>query len=105
MKLCDKCENQINNGHCCMDIYNEVGHIKGPSVTGNVLRAFVMPALIFIGSLILLEYILSTYIHEKDLVTYIAFISALVIVFIFVRFVRTKKTNTNVHKNTDKTIN
>ena len=102
MKICSKCGNQNSNSRCCIDIYNELGHTKRPSVTGNVLLAFGIPALVFIGSLIFSEYILSKYIHKRDMITIIAFISALVIVFVFVRFVRTKKHKKKVHKSTVK---
>jgi len=105
MKLCEKCGNQNNNGHCYMDIYNELGQTKGPSVTGNVLLVFGMPALIFIGSMVLSEYLLSAYIPEGNLKTIFTFLSALVITFVFVRLILIKNTKKNVHKSTTETAN
>jgi hypothetical protein len=88
MKLCDKCGYRHGHGRCCIDIYQQLGQAKGPSVAGKALLAFVLPLLLFIGSLILAEYILSAFMAEGASRTFVAFLAALVVTIIFVQLVR-----------------
>ena len=88
MKLCDKCGYRHGRGYCCIDIYQQLGQTKGPSVVGKVLLAFVLPLLLFIGSLILAEYLLSAFMTEGSRKTFIAFLAALVVTFVFVQLIR-----------------
>ena len=41
-----------------MDIYQQLGQAKGPSVVGKVFLAFVLPLLVFIVALLAAEYLL-----------------------------------------------
>lgn len=88
MKLCDKCGYRHGGGHCCIDIYQQIGQAKGPSVMGKVLLAFVLPVFVFIGSLILAEYLLSAVITEGGWKTFIAFAASLVVTIVFVQLIR-----------------
>ena len=88
MKLCDKCGYRHSRGYCCIDIYQQLGRAKGPSVLGKVLLAFVLPLLLFICSLILVEYLLSTFTDSAGLRTFSAFLAALVVTAIFVQLIR-----------------
>ena len=101
MKLCGNCTNQNNGEHCCTDIYNKTGQTKGPSITGDILAAFVMPALVFIGSLILSEYLLSAYIFKSNLKAIFTFLIALGMTVAFVELMRIfmKKAQKYIHNN------
>ncbi len=88
IKACDKCGYRHGRGHCCIDIYQQIGRTKGPSVTGQVLLAFVLPLLVFIGSLILAEYFLSGFMAEGGLKTFIAFLAALAVTAVIVQLIR-----------------
>jgi len=88
MKLCDKCGYRHGHGHCCIDIYQQLGQTKGPSVAGRVLLAFVLPLLVFIGSLVLAEYLLSALMSEGGVKTPSAFLAALAATVIFVQLIR-----------------
>jgi hypothetical protein len=93
MKLCDKCGYRHDRGRCCIDIYQQLGQAKGPSVVGKVLLAFVLPLLLFIGSLILTEYILSAFMTAGASKTFVAFLAASAVTIVFVQLIRifTKK--------------
>lgn len=88
MKLCDKCGYRHGRGRCCIDIYQQLGQAKGPSVVGKVLLAFVLPLLVFIGSLILATHILSIFMAEGGLNSFFAFLVALVMTIVFVQLIR-----------------
>lgn len=87
-KHCQKCGYWHGGGRCCIDIYQQLGQIKGPSIVGVVLLAFVVPLFVFIGSLILVDYLLSAFMAESGLRTFSAFAAAVAITVIFVQLVR-----------------
>ena len=88
LKQCKKCGFKHGNGHCCIDIYQRIGHQKGKSITYPVLLAFILPVLVFIGSLIVVDYILSIFMSSGGLRTLFAFIAAVGITLVFVQLVR-----------------
>lgn len=88
MKICDKCGYKHASGRCCIDIYQQLGQTKGPSVLGKVFLAFVFPLLVFIGSLVGVEYLLTDFITEGGGKTFIAFLAALVVTIVFVQLIR-----------------
>lgn len=88
LKQCGKCGFRHGNGRCCIDIYQRIGYQKGESITYMVLLAFVLPALVFIGSLILSDYIFSMFISPGGLRTFFAFLAAVLITLIFVQLIR-----------------
>lgn len=88
LKLCDKCGYRHGRGRCCIDIYQQVGQAKGPSIAGKVLLAFVLPLLVFIAGLVLAEYFLSDFMDEGGLRTFIAFLAALAATIVFVQLIR-----------------
>ena len=93
MKICDKCGYKHGSGRCCIDIYQQLGRTKGPSVAGKVFLAFVLPLLVFISSLIVTGYLLTGLMAESGGKTFIAFLVALVVTVVFVQLIRifTKK--------------
>jgi hypothetical protein len=88
MKLCNKCGYRHNRGRCCIDIYQQLGKTKGPSVAGKVLLAFVVPLLVFIASLILAAYILSIFVAEEGTNSFYALLIALAVTVVIVRIIR-----------------
>jgi hypothetical protein len=88
MKLCENCGYRHRTGHCCIDIYQQLGRTKGPSVVGKVLLAFVLPLLVFIASLVLADYVLSIFLAESGISTLFAFLIAVALTVIFVQLIR-----------------
>ena len=88
MKLCNQCGYRHNRGRCCIDIYQQLGKTKGPSVVGKVLLAFIVPLLVFIASLISAAYILSIFIAEEGTNSFLAFLIALAVTVIIVQVIR-----------------
>jgi hypothetical protein len=88
MKLCDKCGFRHGGGHCCIDIYQQLGHTKGPSVAKKVLLAFVVPLLVFTGSLILTSSLLSAWLAEGSTKSFFTFLLALAVTAVCVQFIR-----------------
>ena len=88
VKLCDKCGYRHGRGRCCIDIYQQLGRAKGPSVVGKVLLAFVAPLFVFIGSLILAGYFLSIFVTYKGANSFSAFLIALIVTLVFVQLIR-----------------
>jgi len=86
-KHCEKCGYRHGRGRCCIDIYQQLGQAKGPSVLGKVILAFVLPLLIFIGCLILAEYFLADFVAGNLKIIIVFLISLLVTIF-FVQLIR-----------------
>jgi uncharacterized membrane protein len=88
MKVCENCGYRRSRKNCCMDIYQRLGQTKGPSIVGKVLLAFVLPLLVFIGSLVLAGYLLSIFINESRMSALYAFLIAAVLTIVFVQLIR-----------------
>jgi len=88
MKACDECGYRHGRGRCCIDIYQQLGQTKGPSVAGKVFLAFVLPLLVFIISLMLAGYFLSVFVINDSIKTFFAFLTAVILTIVFVQLVR-----------------
>jgi hypothetical protein len=88
LKQCEKCGFRHGYGRCCIDIYQRLGHQKGPSMMCQILLAFVLPVLVFIGGLVLADYILSFFMNRGSLRTFFVFAAALLLTLIFVQLIR-----------------
>jgi uncharacterized oligopeptide transporter (OPT) family protein len=88
MKLCENCGYRHGRGRCCIDIYQQLGRAKGPSVVGKVFLAFVLPLLVFIASLVLAGYVLSIFLAESGIGTLLAFLIAVALTIVFVQLIR-----------------
>jgi uncharacterized protein involved in cysteine biosynthesis len=101
-EFCQDCHQQ----HDCRQVYRQLGHAACPSIINPVIRAFLMPLLIFIASLAILEKLftaagaeiqqlfqLSSPAKMQGLQTVVCFLMALLIttVCIFVTRVITKR--------------
>lgn len=98
MKPCENCGYRHSRGHCCIDIYQQLGRAKGPSVVSKVLLAFVLPLLVFIISLILASYILSIFVIEDYTKTLSSFLAALAMTVVFVQVIRIFNREHGKHK-------
>ena len=88
MKICNDCGYRHGRGRCCIDIYQQLGQTKGPSVAGKAFLAFVLPLLVFIISLMLAGYFLSVFITKDGIKTFFAFLIAVVMTIVFVQLIR-----------------
>ena len=77
-KKCDACQKSDK----CEDAYRRLGEVEGPSVVFKVLVAFVVPILVFIGSLMVFEPILARFINSQRLLTIANFLFALSVTFV-----------------------
>jgi hypothetical protein len=88
MKLCENCGYRHSRGRCCIDIYQQLGQSKSPSIVGKALLAFVLPLLVFIASLVLAGYLVSIFINESRMSTFYAFLIAAALTIVFVQLTR-----------------
>jgi hypothetical protein len=88
IKICETCGYRHGRGRCCIDIYQQIGQTKGPSIVGKVLLAFGMPIIVFIGGLILAEYFLFTFMADGALKTFVTFLVALLVTILTVQLIR-----------------
>ena len=83
-KFCQGCHQK----HRCQEVYEHLSKVEGPSVVLKVILAFLLPILVFIGSLAAFEEILAKVIHSKELQTVIGSVLALVVSSAFVFIIR-----------------
>lgn len=83
-KFCQGCHQK----HRCQEVYEHLSKMGGPSVVFKVILAFLLPILVFIGSLAAFEEILARVIHSKELQTVIGLLLALVVSSAFVFITR-----------------
>ena len=76
MEKQDSCKGCVDKDRC-QEAYRRSGHIEGPSVVLNVVVAFLLPILIFIGVLAGLERILADRIQTEGVRTILSFLLAL----------------------------
>jgi len=65
----------------CQGIYEQLGGTPGPSVTLNVILAFLLPLLVFIVSLAVFEKVLAGTFNTGRLQTVVSFLLALLVTF------------------------
>lgn len=87
LKLCEKCGYRHGHGRCCIDIYQQIGQTKGPSVIGKVILAFVLPILVFIICLIGVEHLLDG-LTTGGITIILSFLISLSATIIFVQLIR-----------------
>ena len=83
-KLCDQCDEKLR----CREVFQRLGAAQGPSVVRNVLAAFVLPLVVFIGSLAAAEYLLAGRVRSVELRTALAFLLAFLTTFVLILAVR-----------------
>ena len=88
INLCEKCGYRHGSGRCCIDIYQQIGQTKGPSIVGKVLLAFGTPIMVFVGVLTLAEYFLFASMTDGGLKTFVTFLTALIVTILTVQLIR-----------------
>ena len=73
--LCQDCSEK----HDCKEVYELLGKAKGPSVVVRVIVAFLLPLVVFIGSLAAFEQILTNSMQATKLRLVLSFLLALVV--------------------------
>ena len=97
-QLCQSC----NQRHECHQVYEQLGRAKGPSVACNVLVAFALPIVVFIGALIAFEEILTERVNTAQMRTALSSLLALVVtlsVILVTRAVKTQLNKRRQHRN------
>ena len=77
--FCQKCTQNKD----CKTIYDQLGRQNTPPVALKVVFAFLLPILIFIGSLALFQKLLEKAVQAQKLQTAINFLAALLVTFIY----------------------
>ena len=72
----DDCQACVQR-HNCMHVYDQLGRAEGPSITSEVSVAFLVPMLLFIGSLCVFEALLSSVFEHRGMRTLFCLILAL----------------------------
>ncbi len=75
--LCQQC-NQSQN---CSKVYEQLGKAEGPSIVRKVVLAFLMPLVVFVGSLAVFERMFSGAISSGQSQSALSFASALLLTF------------------------
>lgn len=83
-KFCQGCHQK----HRCQEVYEHLSHVRGTGVVFKVIFAFLLPIVVFIGSLAVFEEILAGVIQSKELQTVIGLILALIVSSAFVFITR-----------------
>ncbi|MBW8001644.1 MAG: SoxR reducing system RseC family protein [Planctomycetes bacterium] len=90
--FCQKCKQNKD----CKTIYEQMGKQNTPPVAIKVVFAFLVPILVFIGSLALFQALLENTVQAEKLKTAIIFLAALMLTFIYLiaaKFVNEKIKN------------
>ncbi len=77
-EFCRYCQER----HKCREIYRQLGEAEGPSVFFKVVAAFLVPLVVFIGSLVVFEGILAKVVNAGALKTGISLVLALSVTFV-----------------------
>ena len=77
-EFCRYCQER----HECREVYRQLGEAEGPSVFFKVVAAFLVPLVVFIGSLAVFEVILAKVVNAGALKTGISLVLALSVTFV-----------------------
>ena len=72
-EFCQTCKQEND----CRRLYRELGGVKSPSVVSKVVLAFLLPLVVFIGSLAAFERILAGAMGKNPVVTAMSLLLAL----------------------------
>jgi hypothetical protein len=84
--------------HECREIYRQLGKAEGPSVAFKVVAAFLVPLVVFIGSLAAFEGILAEVVNTRALQTGISLVLALLVTFVCILVIKTVCGHGRKHK-------
>ena len=83
-KFCQGCK----QSHRCQEVYEHLSNMGGPSVVFKVILAFLVPIVVFVGSLAVFEGLLAGAVESENLQTVAGFVLALVVSGGFVFIIR-----------------
>ncbi|MHC4159979.1 MAG: hypothetical protein ACYSSO_12965 [Planctomycetota bacterium] len=72
-KLCQDC----SQNHDCKELYDQLGHAKGPSIALKAVIAFLLPLAVFIGALAVFETFSNRTLNEGHLHVLLDFLLAI----------------------------
>jgi len=84
--------------HECQEIYRQLGKAKGPSVVFKVVAAFLVPLVVFIGSLTVFEWILGKMVNPGALKTGISLVLALLVTVVCILVIKMSRGHQRKHK-------
>jgi len=83
-KFCRDCTQNRD----CRKAYNQLGSTEGPSVVVKVLVAFLLPVVVFIGSLAAFGKVLAKAVDSKELQTVLSFLIAMLVTFVCILIIK-----------------
>ncbi len=86
-KFCQGCHQK----HRCQEVYEHLSHVRGRGIVFKVILAYLLPIMVFIGSLAAFEEILAGVIQSKELQTVISLVLALLLSIAFILITRVIK--------------
>ncbi|MHC4062482.1 MAG: SoxR reducing system RseC family protein [Planctomycetota bacterium] len=84
-----------NQKDSCQEAYRRLGSVRGPSILGKVVLAFLLPMLVFIGSLAVFQKIAAKAAMAEGAQTTLSFLLAAVATFVCVLVTRAIHKRTN----------
>jgi hypothetical protein len=82
--LCQQC----NQRQDCGKVYEQLGKLEGPSIVWKVVLAFLLPLVVFVGSLAFFERMFSGVITAGQSQSALSFVAALVPTFVCILLTR-----------------
>ena len=83
-KFCKGCPDK----HTCRHVYEELGKVGGKSVTKKVITAFLLPLAVFIGGLLIFEWLLANVVEKEQARSALALLFSLLLTFAFIFVLR-----------------
>jgi uncharacterized Tic20 family protein len=83
-KFCEECGQKRE----CQGVYQRLGKSEGPSVVFKVVLAFLLPLVVFIGSLAAFKWILAKAIDSEEVQTVVSFVLALLVAFALILIIK-----------------
>ena len=77
----------------CQEAYEKMGKSQAPSVALKVVIVFLLPMLVFIGSLLAAQKLLASVVKNEDHLTIISFFAAIAVTFVFLVVIRSVNKN------------
>jgi len=83
-KFCQDCTQNRD----CRKAYNQLGSTEGPSVVVKVIVAFLLPVVVFIGSLAAFGKVLAKAVDSKELQMVLSFLIAMLVTFVCILIIK-----------------
>jgi uncharacterized membrane protein (DUF485 family) len=83
-EFCEKCGDRLR----CQDAFRQMGKTQGKHVVRNIILAFLLPIVIFIGVLAISQQLLINHIVSDGLRTTVSVLLSLAVTFVYVLIAR-----------------